>query len=120
MFIKVKNLDDKFSTGGMWVTFTKKGKTWSTLGYLKRHFSQHKDDALLKIYADCVLITVDEDSMDKTIEPLRPILIEYIKTRKVSDADKAVASLKARKASCEYKVEKLQEEIKQLELEIKG
>jgi hypothetical protein len=37
---KVRDPDGKFSTGGGWPDFTKKGKTWTGTGPLRSHFTQ--------------------------------------------------------------------------------
>lgn len=41
--IKIENGEGLFSTGGRHPRFTKRGKTWSTIGHVSSHLGQLKD-----------------------------------------------------------------------------
>lgn len=71
---KIKNKDNKFSTGGYSPRFTKNGKTWNSRSSLNNHLSQI---AGFFDYVDCYLITFGEEGIKE--EKIIPIIQEIKK-----------------------------------------
>jgi len=107
-FIKVRNLEGNFSTGGMYVRFTKKGKTWSSLGYLKRHFAQFKYDELRRIYINCTIIILDEETLEKSELWMKDFISDYIVDAVIKREKNDISNLKARKKLYENEIIKLE------------
>jgi len=114
-FIKVRNSEGNFSMGGMYVRFTKKGKTWSTIGYLKRHFAQFTDDELLRIYQGCTLTVMDDETLEKTAIPLFDIISVYITERKQHIEVKKLQDIKTMKKRYKQDIVILQNKIKEID-----
>jgi len=64
MIVKIQNSDGLFSTGGSEgrVRFTKKGKTWSSLGFVKTHLRLHREASIRKTYVDCKIVMIDDEN----------------------------------------------------------
>ena len=53
MIIKVINELGLYSKGGYNVSFTKRGKSWSSLGYSKNHLNQLNPQIIEQKYLNC-------------------------------------------------------------------
>jgi hypothetical protein len=79
---KIKNtLTELYSAGGSWPTWTKKGKTWKSLGALKRHI--HMIDARrYVVYKNAVIISYEvrieeKDSVISAMDFIETVMSEY-------------------------------------------
>ena len=114
-FIRIMNNEGKFSAGGMCTRFTKKGKTWSALGYVKAHLNQYSDKDIRENYKNCTLVVVDEDNnYKKTISSFTVVIEDYIIERKVKQQKKEISNIKAKKQYYKQEIKKLEEKIRQL------
>jgi len=72
-YYKIINEEGLYSTGGCDPRFTKRGKVWSSLRYVKSHF-RNLDEQPSKVYNKCYLEVFDEDNMTKTSEDMKNII----------------------------------------------
>jgi len=94
MIVKIKNKDGLFSKGSSYPYFTKKGKMWSSLGYMKSHLRQLKKDYAMEVYKDCDVVVIDDnDSYKETIIPMNEFLIKFYKEKKQLDLKKDIRNL---------------------------
>ena len=51
----------KYSTGGARPTFSSQGRTWSSIGYLKKHYRLvRKENKNINVYANCEIVVFEE------------------------------------------------------------
>lgn len=119
MLIRIRNLDGNFSKGGHTPHFTKKGKTWSSLGYVKSHLRQSSIDKLKHIYLGCTIVCIDDDN--DYLETLIP-MSEFLETFSIAENERTqvqkLHSLKAKRQLNDAKIYTLIEENKRLDKEI--
>jgi hypothetical protein len=117
--IKVRNTDGHFSVGGMRPRFTKRGKTWSSLGYLKSHLNQLNKVEIDRIYSNCELIIIDEDDNYKTTTTnFDDFLSEYFEGTELTKQKKVLSDLQYKKSFLKRKIKELQSEIIAVDREI--
>jgi predicted nucleic acid-binding Zn-ribbon protein len=90
MIVKIENPEGLFSRGGMDVRFTKKGKTWSSIGYVKSHLRQ-----------------------------LKHFIHEYMDERNKKDLNDKIDTLRRKKKHLQETIIKYQKEIEQMDKDIK-
>lgn len=116
MIIRVRNEEGLYSKGGVFPKFTKKGKTWSSLGYLKNHLTQVPIKDLYRIYENSTIIIVDDENNYETQEVE---MKEYLKNFTIEVAtknkEKEIASLKTRKRIIQESIMKLNQELIQID-----
>lgn len=56
---KIKRNDGLFSTGGMNPKFSKTGKIWTSMRYLKSHLTLVKENKTIDEYNNCIIIIYD-------------------------------------------------------------
>lgn len=82
-----------FSTGGMKPNFTKHGKTWTKLQYVRAHISELVGRDPADIYNDCVIVEAEITETLKPIESANSWLIKKTdeaiayQEKRVKDAD---------------------------------
>ena len=109
MIIKVINELGLYSKGGYNVSFTKRGKSWSSLGYLKNHLNQLKPQIIEQKYLNCKIMIINEleNTKNETI-----LFKDFYKTYKEE------LDFKNKKKTIEdliYKAKMLKEEIKNID-----
>lgn len=57
--------DGWYSKGGVYAFFSKYGKTWNTIGHLKRHLAQMTKERQLACYADCEIVEYEEQDVER-------------------------------------------------------
>lgn len=121
MFIKIMNQDGKFSTGGMYANFTKKGKVWSALGYVKTHMRQYRETDLRRLYNSCTLVMIDDNNdYEKTETPMIDFINDFIASEIVRNKEKEISQKKSQLSRAKTSVIKYQEEVQRLEIELKN
>jgi hypothetical protein len=120
MIVKIENPEGLFSRGGMDVRFTKKGKTWSSIGYVKSHLRQLRESEIIKSYNDCTIIMIDEDNDYKTNRILfKHFIHEYMDERNKKDLNDKIDTLRRKKKHLQETIIKYQKEIEQMDKDIK-
>jgi len=115
MMIKIKNKNGLFSRGGYTPSFTKKGKVWSSLGYVKNHLNQINEDEVFDIYSDCILVEIDEDELTSKEYPMKDFIDNYILEKKEKDLKRSLNLTKFKIDGIPVKIQGLVEELESLE-----
>lgn len=118
MIVKIMNSEGKFSTGGSRynIRFTKKGKTWSSLGYVKSHLRQHSDTSLKDNYSNCTIVMVDdENDYQKTEIPFDEFLEDFMVENKEKQKKKKIDEIKSRRKFLVSQIEKFTKEIEDID-----
>jgi len=67
---KIRNSQGLFSSGGTYITFTKKGKTWTSSGALNNHLAQTRNDNLY-IQEKCEVIAYELVETEVSVESVQ-------------------------------------------------
>ena len=121
MIIKIRNDKGLFSTGGSEgrVRFTKKGKTWSSLGYVKTHLRQHREKSLRDNYTDCTIVMIDDDNDYSVTElPFNDFLKDFLVETDAKNREDERKRLVSRKNYLIKEITKLEQELSQTEQQL--
>jgi hypothetical protein len=119
MLVKIRNKDGLFSKGGNAPYFTKKGKMWSSLGYVKSHIRQINEDKLKKVYKDCEIFLVDDnDNYKEEIINMDDFLAEFTESETIRENKKLLRLLKAKKQHAITTIARYNHELKALDKKI--
>lgn len=79
---KIRNEEGLYSSGGSRPDWTKKGKTWSNIGYIKNHIHQISDRDI-SIYDNAVIVEIEIKEEEFFTYPV----IDLIKSMKDKEAE---------------------------------
>jgi len=118
MYFKIKNPDGLYSKGGHNPRFTKKGKTWSTMGYLKRHLSMIDYDPL-EVYENCTIEIFDDVNFTLSVVDIKPIIEEFKAESQKKSKEKKIENLLRQNDYIKKNIESLWETFYRNEQELK-
>ena len=81
---RIKNKEGKYSAGGYYPNFTKKGKIWKNIGHVKLHIQQLCKKGL-QIYDGCTLETMEIKEECINSEPMQNLIINTLLIREERD-----------------------------------
>ena len=100
-----------FSAGGMWPSFTKRGKEWPSLGALKNHITQIAKNGTafhgLSVYNGCELLEITLTESSQGTHDLQAMIAETKATREKKVHARKVQGLKQRQLDIQKELARL-------------
>lgn len=118
---KIRNKEGLYSAGGRTPRFTKTGKTWSHIGYLKNHLGGRSE--LPKQYIGCEIVELEYRPVEGQKILLEPLFEDIAKQRKIKKLEASIKYKKdtleetwrRRKSTADHLLAEIEKEEKELE-----
>jgi len=117
MLIRIRNAQGLYSKGGYMPSFTKSGKTWSSLGYVKSHLNQINKSEIREIYQGCTLVEIDENTASIKESPMSDFIDIYLGKKDNSVLKSKMDSIKRRINNISGQIEILKGKSSQLTIQ---